>query len=176
MSVSAWHKPPMTHGLRSLSQTNSYRMKIVLNTGMQGSFGIEIFNDRGSPKLASSSFCYSYMFDSVKGGGHSHQDNGELLDVLFTGARFPATSEWLIGLTSDLQCNSATGSWWIPYVNVGSGEVATSIGPPDLSHTCMNNRRQRIPIKWTNVQFKRLKVRNIEPQQNIEGEGYVKAQ
>jgi hypothetical protein len=151
-------------------------MKIAPNTNMQAGFGIEIFDGRGSHDLASTSLCCSYVPDSVKGEGHSYRGNRELRGVLFTGAQFSSTSERLMGLASSLQCDFAIGSWWIPYVNAGSGVAATSIGPPDLSHTRMNNKRQRIPIKWTSVQFKRLEVRNIGLQRSIEGGKYVKAQ
>jgi hypothetical protein len=105
-----------------------------VSLGLGAGYGVEILGSRQSHDLALVSISYGYMVGSVKGEGYWYQGNWELRGELFSGAQFSPTSEWLVGLTPHLRYNFATGTRWIPYMDIGAGVSATSIGPPDLSH------------------------------------------
>jgi hypothetical protein len=75
------------------------------------------------------------MWGGVKGKDHWYRGNWEVRGELFGGAQFSPENDWLVGLTPHLRYNFATGTRWIPFIDAGSGVMATSIGLPDLSGT-----------------------------------------
>jgi lipid A 3-O-deacylase len=119
---------------------------ISLNLG--AGYGVEIFGGEQSHDLTFTSLSYGYMLSSVKGEGHWYRGNWELRGELFGGTQFSPTDEWLAGITPHLRYNFATGTHWMPYVDLGAGVSATSIGPPDLSHTFEFNLQAATGIRW----------------------------
>jgi hypothetical protein len=79
---------------------------------------------------------------------HWYRGNLEFRLEFFTGAQFSPSTEWLVGLTPHLRYNFATGSPWIPFVDVGAGLTATSIGTPDLSGTFEFNLQGGVGVEW----------------------------
>ena len=98
--------------------------------------------------MALASLSYGYMLVSVEGRGHWYSGNWELRGELFSGAQFSPSTEWLVGLTPHLRYNFATGTRWIPFLDIGAGVSATSIGPPDLSHYFEFNLQAATGVRW----------------------------
>jgi lipid A 3-O-deacylase len=111
-------------------------------------YGVKIFGSRENHDLALTSLSYGYMLGSVKGEDHWYRGNWELRGELFSGAQFSPTEDWLVGLAPHLRYNFAIGTRWIPYLDVGGGLSATSIGPPDLSHYFEFNLQAASGIRW----------------------------
>jgi opacity protein-like surface antigen len=111
-------------------------------------YGMRIFGSQANNDLALASVSYGYMLDSVKGEGHWYRGNWEFRGELFSGAQFSPRSDWLVGLTPHLRYNFATGTRWVPFVDLGAGVTATSIGPPDLSHTFEFNLQASTGVRW----------------------------
>ena len=98
-------------------------------------YGVAMLGGRESHHLALASLSYGRVLGPVRGGRRWYRGNWELRGELFSGAEFSPDTEWLVGLTPHLRYNFATGTGWIPFVDLGAGVTATSIGPPDLSGT-----------------------------------------
>jgi len=111
-------------------------------------YGVKIFGGRVSHDLALADICYGYMFGPVEGEDHWYRGSWEVRGELFSGGQFSPTAEVLAGLAPHLRYNFATGTRWIPYVDTGAGLAATSIGPPDLSHTFEFNLQAATGIRW----------------------------
>jgi hypothetical protein len=128
---------------------NGFRSGVQsVGIGLGAGYGVQILGGRESHDLALASIYYGYMFGPVEGADHWYRGNWELRGELFSGAQFEPTSEWLVGLTPHLRYNFATGTRWIPYVDLGAGVSATSIGPPDLSHYFEFNLQAAVGVRW----------------------------
>jgi hypothetical protein len=88
------------------------------------------------------------MLDDVLGEGHWYRGNFEVRLELFTGAQFSPSTEWFVGLTPHLRYNFATGSRWIPFLDIGTGVTATGIAEPDLSGTFEFNLQGGGGLQW----------------------------
>ncbi len=130
----------MGEGFRSTTQS------IGLSAG--ATYGIAMFGSREAHDLALVNLSYGHMLSHTWGEGHWYRGNLEFRLELFTGAQFSPTCEWLVGLTPQLRYNFATGTRWIPFVDVGAGVTATSIGPPDLSGTFEFNEHAGVGTHW----------------------------
>jgi lipid A 3-O-deacylase len=119
---------------------------ISFSTG--AGYGLKIFGSRVNNDLALASLSYGYMLGTVKGEGHWYRGNWEFRGELLSGAQFSPRSDWLVGLAPHLRYNFANGTRWIPYVDAGAGVSATSIGPPDLSHTFEFNLQVATGVRW----------------------------
>jgi lipid A 3-O-deacylase len=119
---------------------------ISLETG--AGYGVKILGSREHHDLALVGISYGYMLGSVEGEGHWFRGNWEFRGELISGAQFSPTDDWLVGLAPHLRYNFATGTRWIPFVDVGAGVSATSIGPPDLSHYFEFNLQGAIGVRW----------------------------
>lgn len=111
-------------------------------------YGVKILGSKEHHDLALASLSYGYMLGSVEGEGHWYRGNWEFRGELFSGAQFSPTDDWLVGLTPHLRYNFATGTRWIPFVDVGAGVSATSIGAPDLSHYFEFNLQAATGVRW----------------------------
>lgn len=111
-------------------------------------YGLECFGSRQGHDLALASLSYGHMLGATVGKDHWYRGNWELRAELFGGEQFSPNGEWLIGLTPHLRYNFATGTRWIPFVDAGMGASATSIGPPDLSHTFEFNLQGSVGVHW----------------------------
>jgi hypothetical protein len=98
-------------------------------------YGIAAFGSEEQHHLAIASLTYGHMLGHVVGEGHWYKGNPEFRLEVFTGAQFSPEVEWFVGLTPHLRYNFATGTRWIPFVDIGAGVTGTGIGPPDLSGT-----------------------------------------
>jgi len=127
-------------GFRSTTES------IGLSAG--ATYGIATFGSREAHDLALVSLSYGHMLGRTWGEGHWYRGNLEFRLELFTGAQFSPSSEWLVGLTPQLRYNFATGTRWIPFVDLGAGVTATSIGPPDLSGTFEFNDHAGMGTHW----------------------------
>jgi hypothetical protein len=127
-------------GFRSSAQS------VGLSAG--ANYGIATFGSREAHDLALATLSYGHMLSRTWGEGHWYRGNLEFRLELFTGAQFSPDTEWLVGLTPQLRYNFATGTPWIPFVNVGAGVTATGIGPPDLSGTFEFNDHAGIGTHW----------------------------
>jgi hypothetical protein len=106
---------------------------ISLETG--GAIGLADFGSQQAHDLELTSLSWGRMWGGVKGKDHWYRGNWEVRGELFGGAQFSPENDWLVGLTPHLRYNFATGTRWIPFIDAGSGVMATSIGLPDLSGT-----------------------------------------
>jgi lipid A 3-O-deacylase len=97
--------------------------------------GLAKFGSEQAHDLALISLSYTHMISTVWGEDKWYRGNLEFRMELFTGSQFSPSADWLVGLTPHLRYNFATGTRWIPFVDVGLGVTATQIGPPDLSGT-----------------------------------------
>jgi lipid A 3-O-deacylase len=119
---------------------------ISLNTG--AGYGLKIFGSEQTHDLALASISYGYMLGPVQGENKWYKGNWEFRGELFSGAQWYPSERWLVGLTPHLRYNFATGTRWVPYVDAGAGVSATSIGPPDLSHTFEFNLQAATGVRW----------------------------
>jgi hypothetical protein len=65
--------------------------------------------------------------------GRTLGENWEVLGELFGGVQFRPTDRTVVGITSVIRYNVATGSRWVPFVDAGVGFSYTSIRDGDLS-------------------------------------------
>jgi lipid A 3-O-deacylase len=119
---------------------------VEVSAGING--GLAVFGTHQSHDLALIALSYGHMLSHVWGEGHWYKGNLELRCELFTGAQFSPSSEWFVGLTPHLRYSFATGTRWIPFVDVGAGVTATSIGLPDLSGTFEFNLEAGGGVQW----------------------------
>jgi len=110
--------------------------------------GVHIFGGKQCHELALASLSYGLMLGPVKGSDHWYRGNWEVRGELFGGSEFAPNEEWVVGLTPHLRYNFATGTRWVPYADVGAGVSATSVGPPDLSHTFEFNLQAATGVRW----------------------------
>ncbi|MGC9941767.1 MAG: acyloxyacyl hydrolase [Verrucomicrobiota bacterium] len=119
-----------------------------VSLGLGAGYGLEILGSEQSHDLAYLSLSYGRMVGSVEGEGHFYRGNWELRGEVFSGGQFSPSAEGFVGITPHLRYNFATGTRWIPYVDVGAGVSATSIGPPDLSHIFEFNLQAATGVRW----------------------------
>lgn len=103
-----------------------------LTLGAGGAYGVTAIGSQESHDLALSSLTYGHILDNTMGQGHWYGGNFEFRAELFGGVQFSPRGEWLVGLTPHLRYDFATGTRWVPYVDVGAGISGTSIRGPDL--------------------------------------------
>jgi lipid A 3-O-deacylase len=148
--------PDATRGL-TISNTNIWENGVgsgfksgiqSISLSLGAGYGVQILGSRQSHDLALAGISYGYMLGSVEGEGHWYRGNWELRGELISGGQFSPTSDWLVGITPHLRYNFATGTHWIPYVDLGAGVSATSIGPPDLSHYFEFNLQAATGVRW----------------------------
>ena len=131
------------HGFRST--THTFNVEAGVGVGM-AAFGSTQAHD-----LALASLSYGHMLGPVLGEGHWYRGNFEWRAELFGGMQFHPdvnTDGWLIGLTPHLRYDFATGTRWIPFVDVGAGVTATGIAHPDLGGTFEFNLQACIGTHW----------------------------
>jgi hypothetical protein len=113
-----------------------------------GTDGVKIFGGRDRHDLELNSLSYGYMLGAVEGDGHWYRGNWELRGELFGGVQFSPSGNWVVGLTPHLRYNFATGTRWIPFLDLGAGISATGIGAPDLSGTFEFNLQASTGVRW----------------------------
>jgi len=119
-----------------------------LGIGLGASAGFSAFGGRESHDLAWLGMTYGHMLSSTKGQDHWYRGNWEFRVEVFTGAQFAPEADWLVGLTPHVRYDFATGTRWVPFVDIGAGVTGTSIGPPDLSGTFEFNLQAAMGVQW----------------------------
>lgn len=118
-----------------------------LSLSAGGAYGIDGFGSVESHDLALGSVSYGRMLDNTMGAGHWFAGNFELKAQLFGGVQFSPRNEWVVGLTPHLVYNFATGTRWVPFVDVGAGVSATSIREPDLGGVFQFNLQAGVGVQ-----------------------------
>lgn len=113
-----------------------------------GTYGIAAFGGQEQHHLALGSLTYGHMLGHVLGKDHWYRGNVELRLEVFSGAQVHPDTRWLVGLTPHLRYHFATGTRFIPFMDLGAGVTATSIGPPDLSGTFEFNLQAGTGLQW----------------------------
>lgn len=106
-----------------------------LSFNIGGSGGVPVLGGQQHHDLAFAGLTYGHMLGNVLGDDHWWRGNFEWRWELFSGAQVYPYTTWLVGLTPHLRYNFATGSRWVPFIDVGAGISGTGIGAPDLSGT-----------------------------------------
>ena len=119
-----------------------------LSISLGAGAGVKIFGGSERHDLALTSLTYGWMLGTVWGEDQWYRGNWEFRAEVFTGAQFSPTTESLVGLTPHLRYNVATGTRWIPFIDIGAGVSATSIGAPDLSGTFEFNLQTAAGVHW----------------------------
>ena len=120
----------------------------TLSLEMGGAGGFAAFGGRQAHDFALDSLSYGYMLGRVMGEDRWYRGNWEIRAELFGGLQSAPSADWLVGLTPHLRYNFATGTRWIPFLDLGAGVSATSIGPPDASGTFEFNLQANTGVHW----------------------------
>jgi lipid A 3-O-deacylase len=107
--------------------------ELALSAG--AGFGISALGGSRTHDMALTTVDYGWMVTDVLGADRWYRGNFELFGEAFGGYQFYPHHGWLIAAAPFLRYNFATGTRWVPFVNVGAGIGATDIGRPDLSTT-----------------------------------------
>ena len=97
--------------------------------------GMRVLLSQRAHDLALSSLDFGWIFTDVRAEDRWYRGNWELLAELFGGAQFRPDVDYVAGIGPLLRYNFATGSRWVPFLNVGGGLSATSIRDSDLATT-----------------------------------------
>jgi lipid A 3-O-deacylase len=73
------------------------------------------------------------VFSHLKGTGHWYSGNWELLGDLFGGFQYHPDRAYLAGVTPILRYEFATGTRFVPFIDLGAGATLTDIRDGDLS-------------------------------------------
>jgi len=111
----------------------------VVGISAGASYGVLIFGGEERHHLALTTISYGVIIGDVKGVGSWYQGNWELRCELFGGAQFNSETDWMAGIAPHVRYNFATGTRWIPFVDVGGGVTLTEIRAPDLGGTFQFN-------------------------------------
>lgn len=128
------------HGFRAGTQN--------LGLGAGATYGVLMFGGTERHHLAFGTLSYGYMLSGLKMADHWYGGNWEIQIELFGGGQFNSNSAYIAGLTPHLRYNFATGSRWIPFIDVGFGATLTDISVPDLGGTFQFNTQLGIGVQW----------------------------
>ena len=117
-----------------------------LGVGM--GYGIKIFGARERHDLLPMTVSYGRMVGDVWGGGHWYGGNFEVRGEVFLAPQVNSDGYWTIGLTPHLRYNFATGTRWIPYVDLGMGIAFTEIRAPDLGASFQLNEQAAVGVNY----------------------------
>ena len=104
-----------------------------IGVSLGAGYGVKIFGTEAEHNLTLVSLSYGYMLGPIQAENHWYKGNWELRGEFFSGAQFSPSSEWLVGAAPHFRYNFITDTRWVPYLDIGAGVSATSIGAPDLS-------------------------------------------
>lgn len=103
-----------------------------MTVSVGGAYGLKALESTQNHDLVLSGVTYGVMLDGPKGEGHWFKGNFELRVQLFGGAQVSPSHEYVVGLTPHLRYNLATGTRWVPFLDLGAGVTGTGIRKPDL--------------------------------------------
>jgi lipid A 3-O-deacylase len=136
---SVWQRG-VGEGFRAATQT------MGLDVG--ASYGLLILGSQERHELTSCGISYGHMLGGVKGANHWYRGNWEFRGELFGGAQFRPETRWVLGLTPHLRYSFATGTRWIPFVDIGAGVSTTDIREPDLGGPFQFNLQGGTGVGW----------------------------
>jgi lipid A 3-O-deacylase len=128
------------HGFRDGTQT------FRLGVGM--GYGIKIFGARDRHDLVPMTVSYGRMIGDVMKPGHWYGGNFEVRGEVFLAPQVNSGGYWTVGLTPHLRYNFATGTRWIPYVDIGVGIAFTEIRAPDLGASFQFNEQAAAGVNY----------------------------
>ena len=128
------------HGFRHSAQNFTF--------SLGGNYGIARDWENENHHLAMVAFSYGRVLSPVLGADRWYAGNFECRAELFSGGQFSPRDEWFIGLTPYLRYTFAPGGPLVPFVELGAGFTATSIGGPDLGGTFQFNERAGLGTHW----------------------------
>ena len=102
-------------------------------------------SERRHLSLLSVSYCR--MVGGMQGDGW-YRGNWELRGELFGGVQINGETRWLTGVAPHLRYHFATGTRFVPYVNVGAGVTLTDIRAPDLGNAFQFNLQGGIGMNY----------------------------
>jgi hypothetical protein len=91
---------------------------------------------------------YGRMIGDVKGNGKWYRGNWEHVMELYGGAEMNDQNRGIGGLTTHIRYNFATGTRFIPYVDIGFGGCLTEIREPDLGAAFQFNEQGLIGANY----------------------------
>ena len=94
------------------------------------------------------SLSYGQMVGNVQGMSKWYRGNWELLVELFGGIQVNSETHSLVGLAPHLRYNFATGTRFIPYIDLGGGVTLTEIRAPDLGGVFEFNEQGIIGLNY----------------------------
>jgi len=100
--------------------------------GLGIGFAAKVFGSKGPHDLVLTRFYYGWMLGDVVGKDRWYRGNWEVVQEIFGGGQYHPRSRFVIGETTILRFNFATGTRWVPFLDAGVGISATDIGPPSL--------------------------------------------
>lgn len=127
-------------GFRPRTQTLGF------NAG--AAYGVLIFGGEERHHLSLLSASYGRMIGDVKGADSWYRGNLELRGELFGGVQFNSETCALIGLTPHVRYNFATGTPWVPYIDLGVGITLTGIRAPDLGNSFEFNLQAVVGVNY----------------------------
>ena len=95
--------------------------------------GMKILGGTESHDLVLGRLCYGRVLTDLVGGQSWPRGNWEWRVELMGAGQYRPKGAYLCGLTPLLRYDFATGSRWMPFVDIGAGLSITDIGRPDLS-------------------------------------------
>jgi hypothetical protein len=98
-------------------------------------FAMHSVGNRIEHNLALVRIYYGWMLGDVAGRDKWYRGNWEIMEEIFGGAQFYPSSRYAAGETTVLRYNFATGTRWVPFLDIGAGILGTDIGHPDLGTT-----------------------------------------
>ena len=104
----------------------------VLSVSVGGTHGVIIFGGEEHHHLALLSGFYGQMIGGIKGTDSWYRGNWEVRGELFAGVQLNSHNEGIAGITPHIRYHFATGTHFIPYLDVGAGLSLTEIRDPDL--------------------------------------------
>ena len=125
---------------------NSSTVHLSLAAGVGA--GLTVLGSREAHNLAWLGLAYGRMWGAVQGGDSWYRGNWERRLEVIGGGQFRPSDRYVVGLTPHLRYNFATGSRWLPFVDVGAGASGTSIGPQDLGGAFQFNLQAGPGLSW----------------------------
>lgn len=139
MQSNIWHSG-VGDGFRAGTQ--------VLDLTVGVAYGVLMFGGEERHHLSLISVSYGQMIGDVKGTDKWYRGNWELRVELFGGTQINSETCALIGVTQHLQYNFATGTRFVPYVDIGAGITLTGIRAPDLGAPYQFNEQAIIGVGY----------------------------
>lgn len=103
-----------------------------LSFELGASVGLRVFGGEQEHDLALGTLAFGCYPFPTAGKGRWWRGNWEIKGEMFSGGQWSPEPDWLGGFNGHVRYNFATGTPLVPFIGIGGGLMATSIGPPDL--------------------------------------------